>query len=57
MLGEDAVDLDVLDDAARPRPGALGQRLRGVDRVGDAVAGQVHAADQVVDVGQRNAAP
>ena len=53
-LGDDARDLHVLLDADTTRTRTLRQRLRGVDRVGDAVVGQVHATHQVVDPSQRH---
>ncbi len=47
-LNQDAVDRGVLPDDDPRRSGSLGQRPRGVDRVGHAVTGQEDPADQVV---------
>ena len=54
VLDDDLLHLDVLDDAHALGTRALRQCLGGVDGVGDAVTGQVHTADEVVDVGERN---
>ena len=53
-LDDDLVDLDVLDDFHTAAARALGQRLGGVDRIRLTVVGQQHAADEVVDVGERD---
>ena len=47
----------VFEDSRPPAARALGQRLRGVDRVGLAVLGQVNRADHVVDADQRPELP
>jgi hypothetical protein len=46
-------DLGVLEDLGAARPRTLGQRHGGVDRIGLAVVGHEHGADQVFDVQQR----
>ena len=53
LLDQDALDLDALDDAGAALARTLGEGLRGVDRVGLAVLGQEHAADDVADLEQR----
>ena len=53
-FSDDARDLHVLDDAHAAGPGTLGQRLGGVDRVGDSIVGQMHATHQVVDASKRH---
>ena len=50
LLDADAFDLRVLEDLRAALPGALGQGLRRVDRIGLAVLRQEDAANHVVDV-------
>ena len=54
VLDDDLVDARVLEDLRPTRASTLGERLGGVDRVGDAVARQVHGADEIVHVGERH---
>ncbi len=49
VLGENAGDPGLFDDARTAHPRALGKRERQVGRVGLAVGGQPDGADQVVD--------
>ena len=53
-LGQDALDLDVLEDLDASGTSTLGECLCHVDRIDDAVVRQVHAADQVVDSRKRH---
>ena len=50
VVDQDLLDPGVLEDLRAAALGALGQRLRGVDRIGAAVLRQVDTPDQVASV-------
>ena len=52
-VGQDRSHLDVFMDAGAAHLRALDQRHCGVDRIGLAVIGQEHAADEIADIEQR----